>query len=339
MVLIEQADFPVILKDSDGRQADLADLMRLRETALEKDRKNIDRQIKSIEIGVAGERSAAHFLNREFGQSRRIGILHDVRLCVDGEVAQIDHLLIHRVQQAAWVLETKNFSGRMVCDEHGDWTVWNGGKPIAIASPVNQARRQAILLKAWLDAHSIATIRKIEPVVLISPRSSINRKHLGPGEHVVKSDNFGSWWNTQTEKIGVTSLFGMVGRHIVNGMSEADLVDLGRQLSEAHSPLSRDWRATLRLSESVGSSEIHPVSGSHDDGHRVIETRLGAITITRLSDGRFTLRNDPNEALIDVVRTSCRGLARWNPRFRNWVFAEENRQAILSKLASKLPTE
>lgn len=324
----------MVLKDADGRHEELAELMELREMAKPSDQKTFDRQIRSINIGMVGERDAAHFLNREFGRSRTVGVLHDLRLCVDADVAQIDHLIIHRVQQTAWVLETKNYSGRLTCDEHGDWTIWRGGRAFDIASPVNQARRQAALLSAWFEDQAITNIRKIEPVVLISPRSSVSRKYLEKGDDVVKADNFGRWWNDKADKIGLATIAGMVGRHLVNRMSEDDLIELGRRLKDAHVPITRDWRASLRLPPLQAATVEDQVSND-DSGARVIETAVGRIKISQLPDGRFALRNDSNDALIEIVKASCRGLARWHPRYRNWVFAEDSLDEIISRIEKR----
>lgn len=323
----------MIIKSAEGREADLTELRRLRAKAAQADLAKIDREIRNIEKGAAGEKSAAHFIDREFRQSSKMAILHDLRLELGEEVAQIDHLVIHRYQQTAWVLETKNFAGRLSCDEHGDWTIWQGAKPIAIPSPINQAKRQVSLLTQWLAANGISTIRTIKPVVLISPTSSVNRKYLGPDDHVVKSDNFGQWWQRQAdENIGVITAFGMIGRHLVNGMSEDGLLELGKKLCSAHVPLVRDWEKSLKLFPSSEKIE------DFVDRPRVIESTLGAVTINRLADGRFTLRNEPNEELIEIVKVSCKGRARWNPRFRNWVFDEPALLLIVGTLEELLPT-
>ena len=150
----------MILKHADSRSGDITQLESLLLAAPSNSRARIEKQIANIRAGSAGERDAAHFLDREFGSSDRIAIIHDLRLELDGDVAQIDHLVIHRVQATAWVLETKNYAGRLTCDVHGDWTVWNRGKPRAVPSPINQARRQCELLRQWLDAHNMAAIEK-----------------------------------------------------------------------------------------------------------------------------------------------------------------------------------
>jgi hypothetical protein len=65
---------------------------------------------------------------------------------------------------------------------------------------------------------------------------------------------------------------------------------------------------------------------------RNISTPHGRISITRIPDGRYALRNEKSDALIALVRNACRGKAQWNPRFRNWLIAASELQDILHSL-------
>jgi hypothetical protein len=335
----------MILKKADDRSDDIAVLKGLRQASPAAFHAIILKQIDNIHAGVSGERQAAHFLEREFGRNENTAILHDLRLGVDEDFAQIDHLLIHRVRQTAWVLETKNYSGRLSCDDHGDWTVWKNGKPTPVPSPINQARRQCDILRRWLDLAGIQTIRQIHPVVLISPTSSVNRTKLPPGTHVVKSDNIGTWWEKQAGQIGVGTALGMFGRHLLNGMSRDDLVALGERLARGHVPPTYDWRAMLKLphpKKPVGASRVEPTRGRADgalaEGAGVpsrVSTPHGDITIHRIPDGRYALRNGKNEALIRLVQTACKGKGQWSPRFRNWLVGEAQLGGILAAISGR----
>lgn len=334
----------MILKYADDRSGDIAQLEVLLGSAPKSLRDPIKKQIANLRAGCAGERDAAHFLNREFGTSPRIAILHDLRLDLNSEVAQIDHLVIHRVQATAWVLETKNYAGRLTCDEHGDWTVWNRSKPRSIHSPINQARRQCELLRQWLAAQNITAIQKIEPVVLISPTSSIDRSKVDAGSHVVKSDNFGEWWRKQADAIGFGTALRMVGKHMLNGISEEGLKELGRALVTAHQPATYDWRARFGLAGNDEGETARPRTSPQptDSGPQlptpagscyrltglgpwVIDTPQGQIKISRVSD-----------ALIEIVRQACKGRGRWNPRYRNWLIEEANVGEVLDRIGSQI---
>ena len=337
----------MIWKEADDRESDIAQLEQLHDVASAAEKARIQKQIANIRAGRAGERNAAHFLGREFGQSQKMGILHDLRLELEDDVAQIDHLIIHRYQATAWVLETKNYAGRLTCDEHGDWTVWNRGKPRDIPSPVNQTRRQCELLRQWLQANEITSIQKIQPVVLISPTSSIDRSKLPTDAHVVKSDNFGQWWQKEADSIGVAGAMRMVGKHLLSGMSEQDFEALGQRLAAAHMPADYDWRAMLGLAEKQEEAEqaeaptddqqvvTKTPSNLPGDGPWTFQTSTGEVKVSRIPDGRFAIRNDANADLIEAVKTSCRGRAQWMPRYRNWLVAEPEIGSVLGDILSK----
>jgi hypothetical protein len=152
----------------------------------------------------------------------------------------------------------------------------------------------------------------------------VDRRKLAADTHVVKADNFIEWWNKQADQTGLGTVLGMVGRHLLSGLSREDLETLVRRLAEAHVPPTYDWRAMLRLPrerEPRSSLSGQPVSppaapgSAVNDGVQVIVTPLGEITLTRIPDGRYALRNDKNDALIEIVRSACKGKGQWNPRY------------------------
>ena len=72
-------------------------------------------------------------------------VIHDLRLEVDGRVAQIDHLIIDRFL-TVWVCESKHFAEGVGVDEHREWVALYGAPtardPVAYrAEP--QARRRS----------------------------------------------------------------------------------------------------------------------------------------------------------------------------------------------------
>lgn len=84
-------------------------------------------------------------------------------------------------------------------------------------------------------------------VVLISPKLSIDRRHMSPDICVVKPDNFAAWWEQETGKIGVGQAFGVASRHLVGGYSKEGFVSLCQALLGAHVPARYDWRSRLNL--------------------------------------------------------------------------------------------
>ncbi|NJC05493.1 hypothetical protein GGQ97_001286 [Sphingomonas kaistensis] len=339
----------MIFKEADDHSAEIAELERLKGLA-PKAAKAIEREIRNIRSGASGEESAAHFINREFGRSERLAIIHDLRIGTDDDFAQIDHLLIHRLQATAWVLETKNYSGRLSCNEHGDWTVWYSGKPRPVPSPVAQAERQCRALERWLEQHGMGWIREVRPVVLVSPKSSVDRRISPKGASIVKSDHFSTWLREQWEGIGDGAALKMLVRHAVKGMSEANLRDLGGRLVGAHVPATRDWAAKFGIAVDARKDEGDSQQPSLEEQPaakpdkslgitEVVETPHGRITIARIPDGRFSIRNTPDEQLIDLVKAACRGKAQWVPRYRNWLVTGERLPEVLELLAGRSTSE
>jgi len=102
--------------------------------------------------GEKAEKNMAHFLKREFANDKNVWVFHDLRICVsDNDFAQMDHLLMHR--HGFIVVESKSVCDSVQVNEYGEWTRWFNRQPSGMASPVEQAKRQAKALKETLQKH------------------------------------------------------------------------------------------------------------------------------------------------------------------------------------------
>ena len=54
-------------------------------------------ELLRLRKGIQGEKEAAFYLNSYFKDGENHALLHDLRVVVDGDVAQIDHLIINAV--------------------------------------------------------------------------------------------------------------------------------------------------------------------------------------------------------------------------------------------------
>lgn len=66
--------------------------------------------------------------------------------------------------------------------------------------------------------------------------------------------------------------------------------------------------------------------------------RLDTARVSRLPDGRYSIRNDRDESLIEAVKSSCKGRGQWNPRFRNWLIAEDEIASVLKNIVAATAT-
>lgn len=96
-----------------------------------------------VKAGQAAEVQTRRHLDERFARSADHAFLHDLRLDAgDGDIVQIDHLVLNRFAEA-WVVETKSAVGGFAIDRRGQWTRGDRGSVVPISSPVRQAERQA----------------------------------------------------------------------------------------------------------------------------------------------------------------------------------------------------
>ncbi|MCW3094613.1 MAG: hypothetical protein JWL77_231 [Chthonomonadaceae bacterium] len=101
----------------------------------------------------------AYYLRRAFAAVEEIRIFHDLRLEHKGEVAQIDHLVLHR-----WgivLIESKSVTTTVRVNKQGEWARRVQGRWQGMPSPVLQVRRQGDLLKILLRENTERLLDKI----------------------------------------------------------------------------------------------------------------------------------------------------------------------------------
>lgn len=142
----------VFLKEDSDLEKQLDELRNIREKLQNTD--EIDKDIKLLEYGIAGEKEIAFELkNANIGMY----VLHDVTFEYDGNKAQIDYLLFTRGY--FYLIECKNLVGNITVDSNGQFyrEYEYKGKKIkeSIYSPYTQAvRHQDMMKKVWSANHS-----------------------------------------------------------------------------------------------------------------------------------------------------------------------------------------
>lgn len=343
----------MILKQADDKTEDLKILSNLLlDGRLSKSQHSaIEKEIQNIRTGDLGERDVAYFLNYDMKDSTNNLVMHDVRLEMDDAVAQIDHLVIGRAH-TIYVLETKNLRASMQCNESGEWTAWYGahkrGTPVAIASPIEQARRHVTFLDKWLRRHGWTNFKRIEPVVVVSPTTFVGKTRAKGDETVaiVRADLFRRWWENDRDLGSLPTALWRIGTRL----SLEQLEELGGLLLAEHRPLARDWPARFGLEEDRPEMPRIPSAtpafvakkdrASLEVAEFVSETAVpsevvtvhGPVSIKRVTDGRYALRHGENDALKEHVKAvgSVHGI--WQARFKNWLVPAETMVDVLAAL-------
>ena len=197
---------PVGLKKPDFYKADsdakkqLDRLQQLYATAPDRVKPQIERDMKLLAYGIAGEESVAFELNNSY---LPIIVLHDLRLEHEGLSAQIDYLII--TTKFCLVVECKNLFGNLEVNSRGEFIrelTFNGArKKEGIYSPVTQNTRHMEMLKQLRLANKRNPLMRValeksfgelhkSVIVLANPKTVINLKRAPKNvkDQIIRSD-------------------------------------------------------------------------------------------------------------------------------------------------------
>jgi hypothetical protein len=149
-----------------------------------------DGQGKMEVAGRRAEEQMAFYLRRFFGSSEDVDVLNYLRIDLNGEVAQMDHLVLH--PYGLLIVESKSVSDSVQITDDGQWKRWFNRKPSGMPSPITQAKMQAALLKELLEK----TVKqkgffdqvRLDVLVAISDGGTIQWPASGSLSEVCKAD-------------------------------------------------------------------------------------------------------------------------------------------------------
>jgi hypothetical protein len=140
--------------------------------------------------GRRAEEQMAHYLKRFFGSSSDVDVLNGLRIELRGEVAQIDHLILHPC--GITIVESKSVAGSVQIKDDGQWIRWFNKQPQGMRSAVTQARMQGMMLRELL----VSTVKQkgafdkleFDLLVAISDSGTIQWPSTGPLPEICKAD-------------------------------------------------------------------------------------------------------------------------------------------------------
>lgn len=197
---------PVGLKKPDFYKADsdakkqLERLQQIHATAPDRVKPQIERDMKLLAYGIAGEENVAFELNNSY---LPIIVLHNLRLEHEGLTAQIDYLII--TTKFCLVVECKNLFGNLEVNSRGEFIReldFNGKrKKEGIYSPVTQNVRHMEMIKALRLGKKRNPLMRMaleksfgdfhkSVIVLANPKTVINLKRAPKNvkDQIIRSD-------------------------------------------------------------------------------------------------------------------------------------------------------
>jgi hypothetical protein len=270
----------MILKEADDKSSAISELQKLVARASGQQQKDIKRELAIVRAGIKGERESAYFLDFHFKNSKNSVLIHDLRIEHNGRVAQIDHLLLTRMM-AFYVMETKHFSDGLKIDENEQFLRWNEwrNKYEGMASPIEQAERQGIVLRdlisslEWPTRAGLKLMPTIKPRVLISPDARLILPTPAPkaAEFTVKADVFLKHFQADIDKEGVLATLASAAKIIARDTVE----EMGRTLVACHKPKAVDYAAKFGMTKDASAcrpsvmpaAEVATASPMRDAAH------------------------------------------------------------------------
>jgi len=229
----------MLIKSADDKSKRLALLQDLQKSSLLDARQKewLRVELRNLTAGIKGEQEAAFHLDGHYKDGQNNVLLHDLRFQIDGEVAQIDHLVINRTGYMV-LIETKNYSGDLEVNAHGEFTVRYGKERYGIPSPYEQSRRHARILGKLLERLEIGTrtdkLPEFHNVVMMHPKAIIQRPDpmAFDTSFLIKADQFPSWHEKLVDGIGT----GSVLKALFNLRSPDTIKEWGEKLKRQHRP-------------------------------------------------------------------------------------------------------
>lgn len=229
----------MLIKSADDKSKRLSLLEDLQKSTLLDTRQKdwLRDELRNLRAGIKGEQAAAFYLDGHYKDGQNNVLLHDLRFQIDGEVAQIDHLVINRTGYMV-LIETKNYSGDLEVNAHGEFTVRYGKERYGIPSPYEQSRRHARILSKLLERLEIGTrtdkLPEFHNVVLMHPQATIQRPDAKAFDtsFLIKADQFRAWHEKLVDGFSTGGLF----KAIFNLRSPDTIKEWGEKLKRQHRP-------------------------------------------------------------------------------------------------------
>lgn len=260
----------MIIKEIDPKDAAIQELESLLEHDINKQQhKNIQAEISRLKKGISGEKQAAYHINQIYSKSF---VAHDLRLDVDGEIAQIDHIVINKFGFVV-LFETKNFSTDVKVDDEGVFHFYDYKRKDyrPFPSPIEQSKRhEKVLRKAFEKINFIPV--EIVHLVVFDHKAKITKPKQG-FDNVCYPDMIEKGHNKLADNMGTLNTvigLGNLAKRVIKTDTLSPKDVLNKLVVEFHKPSKIDYRAKFQ-----------------------IETKQDAI-VDNLPDDKQTVKKEPS---------------------------------------------
>jgi len=253
----------MLIKSSDDKTETLSTLEALLAQAGPDKKKVVEEELWRTRAGIKGEKDAAYLIDFDLKDSKNTAIIHDLRLEIDGRIAQIDHVLIHRTLRV-FALETKHFNDGIKITDNGEFLRWSGWKKTfeGMASPLAQNERHIAVLKDAFRKIEMPTrfgVRltpSLHSVVLVDSKARIDRPKKFDSGQVIKADMLTDYLERNLDQQGAMGA-------LLKLIDEETLEQIARRLVRLHKPATFDYSSKFGIPQSTpNAAAFEPVKAA-----------------------------------------------------------------------------
>lgn len=237
----------MILKQSDDKETQIKELESLLSIAPSIIKPKIEKELSMLRAGIKGEQESIYQIDFNFKDNNNFVVLHDLRFEINGNVAQIDHLIINRILDI-YCLETKHFHSGIKISDGGEFMQFIPSKKIYVGmpSPIAQNERHIKVLqdifKLCIDMPTRLgwTITpNFHSRILVNNSALVYRSKKFDSSCVMKSDQFFTSFRKDMDGTSLTSLAKVVSTETIE--------NIALQLKSLHMPIKFNYRAKFGL--------------------------------------------------------------------------------------------
>lgn len=230
----------MILKSIDDKSTQLKVLeMLLEHSSSESQKRLIQKELTMFKTGYEGEKQTEYYIDFQLKDSENYYIIHDLRLEIDGLVAQIDHVLFN-IGFGFILLETKNTKAIVTINQDGSLEYSYGKQIKTMPNPMEQSKRHELVFEKMLKIYNLGN-HNIYSCVVFGENVTIVNKEMP--KDFYRADSFFNSFLKDALK-SPKKIFSLIVKVVKN--SEQELKDnalvLCNEIIKLHKPLVIDYK-------------------------------------------------------------------------------------------------
>jgi hypothetical protein len=305
-----------VIKEFEDRSDDIAILNDLlsRDKLSSYIKKKIEYEIRKIRAGDFAEKNASYLLGQIVKDRDVSYLINNLRLEVNGDACQIDHIILSRYGMAR-LFETKSFSTGIKINDDGTFFRWDdyGKRYIEIPSPIKQSQRHELVLRKVLKSIGYDVI-EIQHFVVVDYKAKLIKPQKG-FENVCRPDMVEDAVSSIVDKLSSFNVLRTAVGMIKNRISDDECEEKALLIKSMHKPIVFNFAKKFGLSDVVEDLQHNqedkvsdkPVLGKSTQSKENEDINYKKLTESKVASKLGLKTKDFNEKMIVLGYCEKRG--------------------------------